>query len=51
MCFDGACVWAVMITDPYGADEGRWCFVWRVVNDSDTTFGMLLPQLSDEGQR
>ena len=48
VCFDGACVWAVVIIAPCGADEGRWCLVSGVVDDSDTTFCMLSPQLSDE---
>ena len=41
MCLDGTRVRAVVIVAPGGADQGRGRFVWRVVNDSDTTFGMF----------
>ena len=37
-----------MIVAPGGADEGRGRFVWRMVNDSDTAFGMFVPKFGDE---
>ena len=48
MCFDRACVWAVVIIAPCGADEGRRCLVRGVVDDSDTAFSMFTPQFSDK---
>ena len=48
MCLDGTRVRAVVIVAPGGADQGRGRFVWRVVNDSDTAFGMFAPKFGDE---
>ena len=48
VCLDRTRIRAIVIVAPGGADEGRGRFVWRMVNDSNTAFGMFVPKFGDE---